>query len=281
MACSVNGNTPASTRRGFRLAALTAAVICVLALAAAAFVLSYPGARDTARIAGVTPHLARIYPVIFDAVLVVACAAAVTLRGVLRACAWLAILVVIGTVAAADAVHAMSVALPKRPIEATVAIVPWAVLLIGFTLLYAMAWQAWPGRRTAAARAAANGRASAADQPGTTAKPAGTSVPLSSLLADKPAESGTTTAAAPAAAGDIPAASKTPAATSEVPAAGGEATAAASDSPAAAVATLPESPLPSRRAPERDDPSDADAAPVDPSGAHFNRLRSTPTPPED
>ncbi len=188
----------------------------------------------------------------------------------LRACAWLAILVVIGAVAAADAVHAMSVALPKRPIEATVAIIPWAVLLIGFTLLYAMAWQAWPGRRTAAARAAANGRAPAAAQPGATAKPAGASVPPSSLLADKPAESGTTAAAAPAAAGDIPASSKTPAATSEVPAAGGGETAVTSDAPAApaaAVATLPESPLPSRRAPERDDPSDADAAPVDPSGA--------------
>jgi hypothetical protein len=301
MACSVNGNPPAPARPGFRLAALIASVICVLALAAAAFVLSYPGARDTARIAGVSPRLARIYPVIFDAVLVVGCAAAVTLRGLLRAYAWVAILVVIGTVAAADAVHAMSVALPKRPLEATVAIVPWVVLLIGFTLLYAMAWQTWPGRRAAASRAAANGAASGADKPGPAAKPAGTApVPLSALLAGKTAGSGTSAAADSGAggdareAGDAGAAGKTSPSTSEAPpasaagkpavgaakpAVGGAAKPAASEAPAAVAVAVPQSPLPSRRAPERDDPSDADAAPVDPSGAHFNRLRSTPTPP--
>jgi len=31
---------------------------------------------------------------------------------------------------------------------------------------------------------------------------------------------------------------------------------------------------------ERDDPSDADAEPVEPA-AHFNRLRSSPTPPDE
>lgn len=290
MACSVNGNPPVSARHGFRLAALIAAVVCVLALAAAAFVLSYPGARDTARIAGVSPRLARIYPVIFDAVLVVACAAAVTLRGLLRAYAWAAILVVIGTVAAADAVHAMSVTLPKRPIEATVAIVPWVVLLIGLTLLYAMAWQTWPGRRVVASRAAANGAPSGADKPGSAgkadkpgsaekaAKPASTPVPLSALLAGKTADSGTSAAAGPAPAADAGAASKTSAGISEASAARHDAKPAASEAPAT-VAVAVESPLPSGRAPERDDPSDADAGPVDPSGTHFNRLRSTPTPP--
>jgi hypothetical protein len=145
----VNGSRSTHARRRLRLAALIVAVICVLALAAAAFVISYPGARDTALHAGVTLKLARIYPAIFDAVLLVACAAALALRGVLRAYAWLAILVVTAAIAAADATHAMAVTLPKRPMEATVAIVPWAVLLIGFTLLYAIARQGKPSRATA------------------------------------------------------------------------------------------------------------------------------------
>src|ERR1700678_1774167 len=94
MASPVNGTRSTAARRRLRLVALIVAVICVLALAASAVVLSYPGARDTALTAGVTPKLARIYPGLFDAVLLVACAAALALRGVLRAYAWLAILVV-------------------------------------------------------------------------------------------------------------------------------------------------------------------------------------------
>jgi hypothetical protein len=152
-----------------RLVALIVAVICVLALAASAFVLSYPGARDTALTAGVTPKLARIYPGLFDAVLLVACADA-----------WLAILVVTAAIATADATHAMSVTLPKRPMEAVVAAVPWAVLLIGFTLLYAIA------RQGKAARVAAPATAPSADTltpRGSGGTPnGGNTVPLSELL---------------------------------------------------------------------------------------------------
>src|SRR5271156_6654082 len=144
MASPVNGYRTPIVRRGYRLTALVAVIVGVLALAAAAFVLSYPGARDTALAGGVTTSFARIYPVIFDAMLVVACAAAFSLQGArwwLRGYAWLVLLGIIAAVAAADTLHATAVKVPKRPLEATVAIVPWAVLLIGFTLLYAMARQ--------------------------------------------------------------------------------------------------------------------------------------------
>jgi hypothetical protein len=186
MAAPVNGSPSTPGRRRLRLAALIVAAVCVLVLAAGVFALSYPGARDTALNAGVSADLARIFPGIFDAVLLVACAAALSLRGAVRGYAWLVILVVIAAVAVADATHAMSVALPRRPMEATVAVVPWAVLLIGFTLLYALVRQARPGHtliqtdeRPGLGLPAppGNGRGSHA---GTTV------VPLSELLAVRP-----------------------------------------------------------------------------------------------
>ena len=90
----------------------------MLALAAAAFVLSYAGLRDIVLHAGVTMRLARIYPGMFDAVVVVAGVTALSLprnRGWLRSYAWLAMLVAIAGVAAADALHATATHLPKRP----------------------------------------------------------------------------------------------------------------------------------------------------------------------
>ena len=160
------------SRRGFRLAALTAAFLCVLAITAGAFALSYRGVRDTALAAGVNPRLARFYPLLFDAVLVVACAAAVTLRGALRAFAWLAVLVVIGAVATADTVHAMSITVPQRQLEATIAIAPWVALLTGLTLLDAMFRRGAPRRRAeATGPVPANGRAPAGSPDSPVAQP--------------------------------------------------------------------------------------------------------------
>ncbi len=260
-------------RRGFRLAALIAAAICVLVLAAGAFVLSYPGVRDTALTAGVSAHLARFYPALFDAVFVVGCAAAVTLRGTRRGYAWLTSLVVAGAVAAADAVHAMSVTVPKRPLEGTVAVVPWAVLLIGLTLLCAMARQALPGRRTAVAEPApVNANAAAIERPDPPAAPrerapGPAAVPLSTLLADPADPASAAKLADPASPAKTPVTAGARTATAELAAPGGS------------VATMAE-PVTVRRPPERDDPSDADAGSVDPS-THFNRLHSSPTPPGD
>ncbi len=137
----MNVHLPAA-RRGWpaRLVNL-AVVIVVLALAAATFVLSYTGVHAIALQAGVSARLARIYPGVFDAVLVIACAAAVTLRDArwwARCYAWVTIILVVAVVGAADAVHAMNVALPRRQTEGVVAAAPWVLVLLGFSLMLTM-----------------------------------------------------------------------------------------------------------------------------------------------
>ncbi|HEX3922867.1 MAG TPA: DUF2637 domain-containing protein [Streptosporangiaceae bacterium] len=118
--------------------ALIAVVGGVLLLAAAAFVLSYAGIHLVALSAGVSPRLARIYPLIFDAMLVVAGAAILALRGAgffSRIYAWLSMLVLLAAAAGADTLHATGTRLPHKPAAATAAIIPWALVLIGFGLL--------------------------------------------------------------------------------------------------------------------------------------------------
>ena len=143
----------ADGHRGLRLLALAAVTIGVLLLAAAAFVLSYPGIHAVALAAGVSPRLARLYPPIFDAMLVVACAAVLSLRGAglfSRCYAWLSMLVLFAAAAGADTLHAAGVTLPRRPAAAAAAIIPWALVLIGFGLLLCMLRQARLRRAAAA-----------------------------------------------------------------------------------------------------------------------------------
>jgi Protein of unknown function (DUF2637) len=221
----LNGYRTTPSRRGFRIVALTAAIIGVLALAAAAFVLSYTGMRETVLHAGVTPHLARIYPAIFDAVVVVAGVTALSLprnRGWLRSYAWLAMLIAIAGVAAADALHATATVLPKRPTELAVAIAPWVLLLIIFTLLFALVRVALPGRKAAdQAQAAANGHVAADADPAEAAvveHASNGTVPLNELLStrakpgqDKDAASLTQSGAGKTGTGTIENAQATPA----------------------------------------------------------------------
>ncbi|HEY7147033.1 MAG TPA: DUF2637 domain-containing protein [Streptosporangiaceae bacterium] len=143
----MSGHTPAAdyahadSHRALRALALVAVVIGVLALAAAAFVLSYSGIHALALTAGVSTSLARVYPGILDAMLVIACAAVLSLRGagaVARLYAWLSMLVLLAAGAAAGAVHATGTRLPHRPAAAAAAIIPWVLVLIGFGLLMAM-----------------------------------------------------------------------------------------------------------------------------------------------
>jgi len=127
--------------RVLRAVALTAVSAGVLVLAAAAFVLSYSGIHAVARQAGVSATLARGYPVIFDALLVIACAAVLSLRGagaVSRFYAWLSLVVLLGATAGADALHSTGTAVPHRTAALAAAIIPWILLLIGFGLLLAM-----------------------------------------------------------------------------------------------------------------------------------------------
>ena len=123
--------------RGFRLLTMATVIVGVLLLAAAAFVFSYAPVRDIALASGLRAGLARVFPLLPDAVLVVACAAALALRGAkwwTRWFTWLSILVLIALVGTVDAVHAMAIKLPRRPVAATVAVLPWALLLLGLRL---------------------------------------------------------------------------------------------------------------------------------------------------
>jgi Protein of unknown function (DUF2637) len=142
----------ADNQRGLRTVALVAVVIGVLALAAAAFLLSYSGIHAIALAAGVSAPLARIYPMVLDAMLVIACAAVLSLRGagvLARLYAWLSLLVLLAAAAGADALHATNTKLPHRPAAAAVAIIPWVLVLIGFGLLLSMLRHARQRRLTA------------------------------------------------------------------------------------------------------------------------------------
>jgi Protein of unknown function (DUF2637) len=136
---------PGDGSRALRLLGLAAVAVGVLLLVAAAFVLSYAGIHAVALSAGVSPRLARLYPVIFDAMLVVACAAVLSLRGAglpSRCYAWLTMLVLVVAAAGADTLHATGASLPRKPAAAAAAIIPWALVLIGFGLLLAILRQA-------------------------------------------------------------------------------------------------------------------------------------------
>lgn len=139
--------------------ASVAMVVLVVALAGATFVLSYTGVHQIVLAAGVSKRLARIYPGLLDAVLVVACAAALVLRDArvwAKVYAWVSIVVLVALVGAADAVHAMGVALPHRAAEGTVAALPWALVMLGFSLWLTMLRHA----RAAVARPEPSERAS-------------------------------------------------------------------------------------------------------------------------
>jgi hypothetical protein len=281
----VNEPEPSPARRRWRLLGLAVVAVCVLALAAGTFTLSYPGARATAVNAGVTGEMARVYPGILDAVLLVACAAALSLRGVWRLYAWLVTLVVIGTVAAADTVHALAIALPKRPMEATAAVVPWVVLLVGLSLLDAMVRQGRPSRKAVPPGPGQPGT-EAGYRNGVLPSHGATTVPLSALLAHRSVAPPTTAPAAQPAAHPIPPV-RSPTGGSSPPRATQPVT-----QPSAQPAAHPEQPeagkpaaIPAPTNPEpsppplggRDDPSDADAEPSEPS-AFFGRLRKSLSP---
>jgi len=176
-------------------------VLLVIALAAATFVLSYSGVRDLAMAAGVSPRLARLYPAVLDGVLVVACAAVFVLRESAlwrRIYAWFSVILLIAIIGATDAIHAMNVALPRRPAAGTAAALPWALVMLGFSLWLTMLRHP---RRTAApvspldavspsappvaAAVSPTVEETPAEEPSTTESPA--AVPLATALPALPA----------------------------------------------------------------------------------------------
>ena len=124
-----------------------AVTLVVLAVAAATFVLSYHGVHAIA-LQGASPvQLARIYPGLFDAVLVIACVAAVVLRDGrwwARCWAWLVVIVVLGAIGVTDVLHATNYALRHRPTEGVVAAAPVVAVLLAFSLLLTMLRQTRP-----------------------------------------------------------------------------------------------------------------------------------------
>jgi hypothetical protein len=129
-------------------------------LAAAAFLLSYARIHEIALTARVSPSLAALYPLIFDATLVIACVAALALRGApwwMRYSAVLIIMILLAVVAVGEALHSAGISLPQRPTAAALAAVPWVLFLIGFGLgLLVLKYQR---RVRAMARAAYAGQA--------------------------------------------------------------------------------------------------------------------------
>jgi hypothetical protein len=237
-------------------------VVLVIALAAATFVLSYSGVRDLAMASGVSPRLARLYPAVLDGVLVVACAAVFVLRESAlwrRIYAWFSVILLIAIIGAADAIHAMNVALPRRPAEGTAAALPWALVMLGFSLWLTMLRHP---RRTAAPAPSLDAAASPAvgetpaEEPSAAESPA--TVPLATALPALPAAP-PTDAAEPAEPADA-----------ELPQ-----PPEASEPPAS-----PEAPAPPEAEPQESQPSEA----IDPSDViapRLHRVRSTPVPPSD
>jgi hypothetical protein len=140
-----------------RLANAVVAVV-VLAVAGAVFVLSYSGVRAVAITGGVSVQLARVYPGVFDAVLVIACVAAILLRDGrwwARAWAWLVVVVLLAAIGATDMVHAMGYTLRHRPTEGIVAAAPVAAVLLAFSLLLTLLRQSRAAADATAGRRAA------------------------------------------------------------------------------------------------------------------------------
>ena len=121
--------------------AVVSVITGVVLLAASAFLLSYARIHQIAVAAGVSPALAGLYPLIFDTTLVVACVAAVAMRGAvwwMRGYAALSVMILLAVVALVEALQATGINLPQRPTAATLAAMPWAVFLLGFGLWLSM-----------------------------------------------------------------------------------------------------------------------------------------------
>ena len=161
--------------RAVRTLGLAAVCLGVVAIAAATFVLSYSGIHVLALQARITPRLARGYPLLIDAMLVVVLAAVLALRGAglpSRIFAWVTLLVVLAAAAGADALHAAGRKLPGHAAAITAAVVPWVLVFLAFALLLAMLRHARNRRQAAArGRVAPHGEARAHWQPGATSEP--------------------------------------------------------------------------------------------------------------
>ena len=164
----VYGARPGDPQLRLRLAALTAVIIGVVLVALAAFLFSYAGIRQIALQAGVSPGLARLYPLMFDAMLVVACSGVLATRAAgwgTKSFVWVCLLLVVGAVAVGNALYSTGVHLTGQPARAAIAVIPWVLLLLGFGIWLLML-RHWRRIRTSAVDEAEAGRAAQAGRNG-------------------------------------------------------------------------------------------------------------------
>ena len=184
---------PGDPHLRLRLAAFTAVVVGVVLVALAAFLLSYTGIHEIALQAGVAPGLARLYPLMFDAMLIVTCSAVLATRTAgwgTKTYVWICLLLVVGAVAVGDALHATGVHLTGQAARATIAVVPWVLLLLGFGIWLVML-RHWRRIRMAdAVNGAEAGRPAQADLNGHNgrAMPAAPAAPTPQVGTDAPLE---------------------------------------------------------------------------------------------
>jgi hypothetical protein len=129
---------PAPHRNWTRRLVNLLVALAVVAVAAATFVFSYSGVHAVALLGGVSTQLARYYPGLFDAVLVIACVAAVMLREGrwwARLWAWFVLVLLLAATGITDVLHAMNYSLRPRLTEGIVAAAPVAAVLLAFSLL--------------------------------------------------------------------------------------------------------------------------------------------------
>jgi hypothetical protein len=131
-------SVPAQRRNLTRRLVNVLVALVVIAVAAATFVFSYDGVHAIALLGGMSERLARYYPGLFDAVLVIACVAAVMLRDGrwwARLYAWAVVIVLLAAIGTTDVLHAMNYTLRHRPTEGIVAAAPIVAVLLAFSLL--------------------------------------------------------------------------------------------------------------------------------------------------
>jgi hypothetical protein len=119
-------------------------------MTAAACVLSYSSVNFFATDAGVPAPLARLYPLIFDAMLVVAGWAVLALGGagfVSRLYAWLCLFIALAALAGISVVHAGGVRIAEQPLKIGATVAPFAFVLIGLGLVLALRRHARSGRQ--------------------------------------------------------------------------------------------------------------------------------------
>jgi hypothetical protein len=145
---------PERAPRAVRVLGMAAVCVGLAALAGGTFVLSYSGIHALALHAGIAPRLARGYPLLIDAMLVIVLAAVLALRGAdlpSRLLAWTTLVALLAAAAGADALHAVGRRLPRHVAAITAAVLPWVLLFLAFALLLAMLRHARLRRLAAAA----------------------------------------------------------------------------------------------------------------------------------